>query len=369
MNQFTVNAFGNSMDKRPVIFIGLLALMLTACTESSPVPGLETASTGDVLFEDTATENLQTVLPISRYTSNLGSDTSAFFINYQQANGDSVISQVVWPGSVAGSEEFLIIPIDPDQETQLSLVHNGNLFGEVSVKAMPSFSETRVPGDYSLNAMNSILFELRDQIRLLQTTFALDDVDPTILALDTAVSQFQRTIEMTHNMAVFNSAAVDPSDSTVVLDAAALDLLDRTFLTLFSGFANQSVFLDEGGSSVSPHDSITLLNFSEFAKAAKNRLKELEGIKALASLSVRDDSQNLEYGTIVNVLAVVQAAVAPAVVSNWIETNLLGEYYPVAEQYALLDASANLVGGSNFVYRNTLETLSMLSTNVKIPGL
>lgn len=267
----------------------------------------------------------------------------------------------------------------PFMETR-SVSTAGVALGEMNMLALPDSDPSRTPGEYALAAMNSFLYGLRDDVTELRA-FNESNTDiisrlanvEKLMILDEAIEMFQENIRLVDEVVAFNVPIVDDSGEPI-LDSRSLAMLDSVFRVLMARLAEDSLFLD--GSSVATaittgYDNLT---FDEFSQAANSRLGTMDGVRALASLTLllrrsqSEDTDNAIADTLAlkSALGIAQASLLPAIVAN-----VSG---PVSEQTTsahatqavqLLSEVENFTGSSsNFIYASALETLGKVAADL-----
>lgn len=353
----------------PVFVSAVLIGIVSSCSRTSSSTDEAMLDLAGATFADQDSNGIvETYRPLESFSVDLSVSNVPDLVTYESTTGDSSLSQVVWSDSQGNIEQLLIMPQAIDYHAETLIKVGGVVERRIVVEPLPSLSETDAPGEYSLNAMNSILFGLKDQITQLELQLGEASVQNSIelvQKLNGAVETFQQTIEMADNVAYFNSTIYDPLDGSVVLDIETLELLDKIFLGIFSGLFSDGILLDDVGFET-PVDDVARLNFREFSEIAKARMMELEGVYALASLSIFSNRGSDSDQRLKSALNFVQASIAPALLSNWIENRDVAGEDKLAEYVSVLIASLNLVGGANYVYEEVLKEIEFVSQQVQI---
>lgn len=322
------------------------------------------------------TQLFGSVSPFERLTISTPFETPSIQIDYTNIDNSQVHSQIAMRNS-DGKYNFLVLPISEERSEYVAISSGETLFGQVSVLPLGLADSDYIPGQFALDAMNSILMGLRNEVTAFEdssppifTSGSLEQNDNIANALQNSVDKFQTLLALVDDSVVFNSPIVDPESGESILDSRGLGILDSIFIALLDNLANQLMFLDEDSSSGNAASN-PRLSFTQINQAAIERFATRDGINALVSLSMysKDELPESSINQFVNATSLVSAGLIPAIVTNYVSR--LSEFQSLEylrESTNILDTARETTEFSySFMYSGSLATLKALVQEVTAP--
>ena len=323
------------------------------------------------------TQLFGSISPFERITISAPFESSSIQIDYTNIDSNQIYSQIAMQNS-DGKYNFLALPVSEEGSEYVEISSNGTVFGQVSLLPLGLADPDYIPGQFALDAMNSILMGLRGEVvRFENSASSVPDAEiveqkrKIADALRKAVDQFQSLIALMDDSVVFNSPIVDPNSGVSILDSRGLGILDSIYLKLLDNFSSNSLFLDEesdpqGNDILNPR-----LSFDQINNAATERFATQDGINALASLTMYSSDEMPDSGMsqFVYATSLVSAGLIPAIVANYaklIDEPQSLEY--LSEATSTLNTAKETSGFEySFMYSGALETLQTLVREISAP--
>ena len=363
-----------------LILLGVLGV-LQGCADvydgTDPEPINTPAEANDSSLDDitTYTQLYGSVSPFERVTIITPFDTSSIRIDFRNIETEVTYSQIAVRNS-SGNYNFLVLPISQDTTEFIEVSSDNVVFGEISILPLSPSEPEYVPGQFALDAMNSILMGLRNKIDDLQN--ADQDVETmgsnfstgTILALDNSVNQFQSHVALMDDATVFNSPITSPESGETLLDRDSLIIIDSIYLKLLDNIDQTSLFLDGDFDSSPSVDATTRLSFEQINVAARSRFADQDGINALASLSMysTDAPPQSTIKQFSDAISLVSASLVPAIVTNFLSLSdaTQSRTYLSEAMETLSNAQTNSGFEYNYFYTKAIETLKTLEAQISL---
>ena len=378
------------MSKRLITELPRYCLLAALCT----LYGCDTSATGTPTLAESnsasSEPNTSSLNDLTNYTQLFGSispferitisapfESPSIQIDYTNVDSNQIHSQIAMRNS-DGKYNFLALPVSEEGSEYVEVSSNGTVFGQVSLLPLGLADPDYIPGQFALDAMNSILMGLRDDVVSFENSTS-SDPDGEIVeqrqkiadALRKSVDQFQSLISLMDDSVVFNSPIVDPNSGVSILDSRGLGVLDSIYLKLLDNFSSNSLFLDEESGSQGNAILNPRLSFAQINNAATERFATRDGINALASLTMYSRAEMPDSGLnqFVYATSLVSAGLIPAIVANYakiIEEPQSLEY--LSEATSILNIAKETSGFEySFMYSGALETLQTLVRDISAP--
>lgn len=332
---------------RHYFLVGIFAALQGCDNSNNSLPGAE-PQVGSAFTSTTELQDLGnyeqlfgSMSPFERIEITSPFNTPSIQIDYINVETSEKHSQVAVRND-KGKYAFLMLPVSETSTTLLTVSSNNIYLGQISLLPLEPTDEAYTPGEFSLDAMNSVLMGLRDAVESYKNDLPMAQgyqdtalSEQRLEAFEAAIARFQFLVGLMDDAVVFNSPIVDPITSEVLLSPATLRIVDAIYLTLLNGFIEDSIFLDGNTGTQSAGAGSTRPNFAQINTAATARLSSWDGIVALASLTMDSStstvgsSQQSTLDAHVKAMELVRASLLPAIVSNYV--NSISE--PQADAY------------------------------------
>lgn len=358
--------------------------VLYGCDTSSPhndlaQPGSSTSEQSEESLNDLTNyaQLFGSFSAFERVTISAPFGSNSIQIDYTNIESNETHSQISMRNA-DGKYDFIVLPISEETSEFVEISSGTTIFGQITILPLGLSDPNYIPGQFALDAMNSILMGLRDEIAASDLSTSTNTGSPEerqkesiSAALQKSVNHFQSLIALLDDSVVFNSPVVDPNSGEAILDSRGLGILDSIYLTLLNNFTNDLLFLDEETDTQTESTSSPRLSFSQINNAATARFGTLDGINALTSLSMYTKAVNPSstVNQFVNATSFVSAGLIPAIVTNYVRNfNETLSFENLSSATSILN-SANEASGFeySFMYTEALNALQTLTAELITP--